>query len=132
MTARISKESPGTHTYLLGLPSHADLRRLAKSIGGWGKTITRDGNQEVGRLAVSLSTHIERLRELEDTGGDKKTYDDVLKHILGDRKELKSALKPLLALRALARMLEDLDDMVLKPTGHRASAVRISARYANR
>jgi hypothetical protein len=133
MTARVSRESPGTHhTYLLGLPSHTDLGWLARSIGRWGKTITRGGDPEVGRLAASLSDQIGRLRDLEETGGDKKTYDVVLKRIHNDYTELKSRLRPLDALRALARMLEDLDDMVLKPTGRRASEVRVSARYVNR
>jgi len=41
-------------------------------------------------------------------------------------------LRPLSALRALSRMLEDLNDMVLKPVGRKASEVRVASRYLNR
>ena len=114
------------------LPSHVDVRWLGNAAQRWGKSIRKDGNPEVGNLAIKMGYWLLTL-----DSALKGDPDWVMAHAAADkaaaiRKELRPKMKHLLAMKAFSRILEDVDSDVLRPLGRRACQTRVATRYVQR
>jgi|TARA_R110000824_G_scaffold48399_35_gene136790 hypothetical protein len=113
------------------LPSHTDLKWLGNACRRWGKAIAKDGHRHIGGLADELGAFLLVL-DAAIKNGDTQVAADALENVSATRKELHKPMKHLMALKALSRVLEDVDGDVLRPTGRRACQTRVAARYASR
>jgi hypothetical protein len=111
-------------------PSSGDLnqRRVTYLSGRmifWGQTLKKDGLSDIAASATRIGMLLKELLEEDYT-------ESIWADISEERRRLRGLMSFSRAISALGRIVEDLDDEILKPRRLLASSARVASRYAAR
>jgi hypothetical protein len=101
----------------------ARIRYLYKRFDYLGDQIRKSGFPEISEQALEVSEVLKRLSPVSPSDRD-------LASLNAGVQGLSQKLEFLMSAKALARVIEDVWEEVLQPTGRRASNLRVASRYA--